>query len=264
MKICYLFLICSTLSSCAVTQSMWIARQEGIKVAGFFIDHERKKVVLVSRIDRDKPSEHYSLSDPSGDLIKSFEIGLKSSGIISGFNQPGIKAKGSAVYSESFSVTINKKNLSLSQVEQMQELGFQDDNFIYPDEILNSRFQEQTTKDRMRYMNANNGFMMSRRFYFKPMATRYPSSKETFKNFCSETNNDPNCSKITKFEKPWQDVIQNLYTIPEKALRIAVTPFTVAADILLTPLYLVGFIGMGISDGAGNVDPRVPQSTNSK
>lgn len=244
IKICYLFLICSTLSSCAVTQSMWVARQEGLRVEGFFIDHERKRVILVNWLNQEESHTNYSLSEPASKLFAVFRTAekTKADDVSIYFNL--LKAKGSRVFTGSGWVSFELKSTEISKEDE--EL-LREQNLVA---MGRNKKQE--------YVHYDFDFE-----HYDSM-THYPSSQEPIKNFCSETNRDPSCTKITKFSKPWQGVIWNRYTNSEKALRIAATPFTVVADILLTPLYLVGFIGMGISDGAGNVDPRTPQSTNSK
>ncbi len=242
-KFCFLLLISLTANSCAVSQSLWIARAGGDRIDSFFIDHEKNRVVLIGdQHPVTKAGEHYSLSDPSGKLAKVFELGIKSGKPV--FNLEGMETRGSDVFGWMW-------------------IGFKMNNLSSDEIILLNSFNAHPKKDEnlfgygLQITNSNPNYLIIK-------TTRYPSSQEPIKNFCSETNNDPSCTKITKFSKPWQGVIWNRYTNSEKALRIAATPFTVAADILLTPLYLVGFIGMGISDGAGNVDPRTPQPTNSK
>jgi hypothetical protein len=74
MKISKFFVvlfICLTLNSCAVTNGLWAARNKGMTVTGFFIDQESNRVVLVSRLEREKPSQHYSIKDPTN-RIKNY------------------------------------------------------------------------------------------------------------------------------------------------------------------------------------------------
>jgi len=246
-----IFIASQLLISCALTRGMWSdSRVGGGKIEGFFIDRERGRVVLVgAKNPETNLGMNYSITEPTGKILKIFELGQKAVGVSASFNGHQIESKGKEIFGNAIGILINKKNLSKDQIQELYDLDLYDLKNLYSKELLNSQFLEKSRKDLMLYSNENYGHIMIGQFQLKPLATRYPSSQEQVKNFCKPSTN-PNqtqdCVQITKFTQPWQGVIWNRFTPSDKAIRVAATPFTVALDILLTPLYIIGVFGMGV------------------
>ena len=80
-KFCLVFLLSQLLISCGVTKMLW-ERQASTtdRIESFFIDRDKKRIVLigVGEFEKIKDHYHYSITDKSGTVLKVFEIGLKS------------------------------------------------------------------------------------------------------------------------------------------------------------------------------------------
>lgn len=257
-NVCLLLIVSQILTSCGFTKIMWGAREKWDKIDGFFIDEEEKRVVLTGVVEYKgiKDHWHYSLTDPDGALLKTFALAGQNDEIVVRFSD--LVTKGSEVFSESLIVYFNKKKLSEANLKKLYESGFKDNNYVYSERKYQS--YDQSEKDYFKYMNANNGLMISKAFHFKPLATRYPSLKEPLKNLCSQTNQTSNCTPIIKFIQPWEGSTNNLYTTPEKIGLAAATPFTIAADIITIPLiaafWLVFGLGGAAHSGTHDVTPK--------
>jgi hypothetical protein len=201
------------LNSCgaAVTERLWERSSSTDRVENFFVDYGKKRVVLigVGKFDDTNDHYHYSITDKSGNLFKVFEIGLKSeSGILASFY--GSTTRGSKV--DKVWIAFGMKNLPKEDKKFLDELNESEGEKI-----------------------GDFGFYLPKNSIGE--IVRYPSSKEKFKNICSETNKDPNCSPIIKLGRAWQGRIRNGETIQSFFGKLVITPFTIAADILLSPLY---------------------------
>jgi hypothetical protein len=204
------------LNSCAVTEMLWEPHPGYEELESFFIDNETNRIVLIGEAGyaTKQGTYYYSLTDKSGNLFKIFEIGLRSnSDIYSGLSESSIS--GSNVRSNLAWVSFKTTNLSE-----------EDKNFL-------DEFNESQSKK-------NAGFA----YYFGPYSkiTRYPSSKEKFRNICSEINRDPNCSPIIKLGKPWKGRISNAGTVPGVVGKLIITPFAIVTDIILSPVYATVYI----------------------
>ena len=217
-KLFIVLILIQFLSSCAVTGKLWDARAGGDTISSFFLDKDKKRVVLIGDERDENGNDHYSLTDKEGKIFKVFELGVKY-GKGTSVMLYNVYARGSKVYGKSMEIGFWLRD---NLLEQEKNIIYQDDDFKI----------------------ANKG--KSSYIIFHPLKigiiTRYPSSKEPFKNICSKTNNNPNCSPIIKLDRVWQGVIWNEYTASETLLRIIITPFAIAGDILLSPLYGLAYI----------------------
>lgn len=225
IKIIFLSFLLIVINSCAITQSLWVSRPVGLTAEGFFIDKSNNKIILVSRIDQTKPNTHYAIENKNGNLVKIFEIAQKSGTVIH-LLMTDLEARGPKVFGSIF-VTFKMKNLSKEDINFLNEFN------------LHPKKTEGYFSDHRLINNADPKYWLMN-------TVRYHSSEETFTNFCSNTNKSSNCIVITKFSEPYSGVMWEKYTTSEKIVRGAATPFTIVADIILAPLYLIGFIGMGV------------------
>lgn len=264
-KILLVLILSQFLTSCVLTRGIWEGGSYdlmGGQIAGFFIDQENNRVVLVSRIDRDNPSEHYSITEPTGKLLKVFELAQKSQD--TNFEMDGSSTKGSKVMG-GFWIGFRNQNLSKEDVKFLKEEGLVKKNKEFFGRFL--RFDnDEKRKDSYRWYLAK--------------TTRYPSSQEPLKNLCSyepaeyktipladeekksfipkepkqkliaqpkpKSSNSPNCVSITVFDSPWKGIVEEHYTAGQQVKRVVLTPFAIVADIVLIPIYAIGVIGMGV------------------
>ncbi len=239
------------------------------KIDSFFIDKDQKRIVLigVGNFKEIEDHRHYSILDSSGRLIKIFELAEKSGDANFAMYSP--ETRGSEV-TGGFWIGFKKQNLSLEDLK-----------FAKEEELTEGKNKEFLGRP----CRFDNDDKKRKDSYKWPLAqtTRYPSSQEQVKNLCSyekpeykqvpyeifdkngkylktlkepklklvsqpqpKSSNNPDCIPIISFDQPWQGVIWDRFTVKDKAIRVALTPFALVADILLTPLYIIGVIGMGV------------------
>ena len=235
LKNIFLIIITSQfLISCAVTRGMWSdSRAGGDTISSFFVDHERNRVVLIGD-ERDKNgTDHYSIYEPTGKLVKIFELAQKAAdkNDKTTINLMKVESYGSSVKGDTY-FAFNTSKLSSEERE-----------------FLDKSKVTKNNKKISGFFSINFPLTNSNPYFLITQTTRYPSSQEQVKNFCkpnTKPSENQDCIEITKFAEPWQGTIWNRFTPSDKAIRVVATPFTLAIDILLTPLYLIGVIGMGV------------------
>ena len=260
-KLIILSLILLNLSSCVFTPRLWVARNGGDRIGSFFIDKEKKRVVLIGdQHPITKKGDYYSLSDPEGKLVRVFELGRRGGETIK-INLDNMEATGSEMFGWMW-VGFKMNNLTDEEME-----------------FLNER--NMNIKKAEGFFGQGIMFNQSKRKYpyTEEVMKRYPSTLETLTNLCSyeepqykqipnviydkngkylktlsepklkliaqpkpKATNSPNCIPITTFDQPWQGVIHEEYTTSEKATRVIATPFTLAVDTLLLPIIAPLFI----------------------
>ncbi len=262
-KIWLILILSQFLSSCALTRAMWGRDSEikGDTISSFFIDKEHNRIVLIGDEKDEKGNDHYSINEPTGKFVKVFELAQKSNTDI-GLSLLNGETNGEKVYGGLF---IKFKIVNLSK----EDLEF----------IKKNKLIHEVKKDYVGF-----GSRLTSKDDYKSLdaqTMRYPSSQEPVKNLCSyepaeyitidkgqtrsreniipkeplvkivsqpklKSSNNPDCIPVTFFDQPWKGIIQDQYTVGQKIGRVAATPFTFVADIILTPLYLIGIIGMGV------------------
>ena len=218
----FLLLMLLVLSSCAVTDTLWESDVGGDKIEYFFVNRESNRVVLLGdQHPVTKKGEHYSLSEPTDKLFKTFEIAERSNLKDVAVYFARLTGKGSKITGGWGWVSYKLDSSKISK---------EDEEYLRKNNRVNLR------------KNSEQEYVSYDIKVTSNLMTRYSSSKETFKNFCSDTNQDVNCSKVIKLKSAWQDSIVNSYTVPEKSWRVLLTPFTVVADIILIPFYALEIV----------------------
>jgi hypothetical protein len=117
-----------TLNSCIATMGLWSSGVRsytgGANIEGFFIDEKGSRVVLVgAKNPETKMGMHYSISDPSGKLVRVFEMGVKS-GTNFWIVLHDVEVQGSKIYASSLSLGFDlKNNISESEEKLLKELA---------------------------------------------------------------------------------------------------------------------------------------------
>jgi hypothetical protein len=128
-----------------------------------------------------------------------------------------VKARGSKIYGSIF-ISFKLQNLSKDDLEFLEFKN------------INPRKSENAFTTSFLLTNSDSNYTITQ-------TIRYYSDSEPFKNICSATNKDKNCSPVIVLKEPWQGVVDNKYTATEKSWRVVATPFAVVADIILIPYY---------------------------
>jgi hypothetical protein len=222
------------LSSCAITQEeLWGSKSYNDSFKKFFIDKQNNRVVLIgenSKAFDGKENYHYALDDKVYDIIKMYQYDEDYKYVWPNLNCPdalgnvrkvfelGIKtgdmkisfdypqATGSQIIVREMGIIFDKTKLSKDDIQ-----------FLYKQNFQNAQ-------------SGNNVFQ-----YCPIKIVRYPASKEIAKNY--------NLHNLD-FKKDGQIWEKN--TPLQTAGKILLTPFAIAADILMAPFYLIGIIGSGV------------------
>lgn len=211
-----------SLGSCtmALTNKLWSKKTGYEEIESFFLDKEERRVVLIGEAGYKlkEGTDHYSITDKTGQIYKVFEIGVKSeSGIFINLNDP--RVRGSKIGSSMGWVAYGMNNLTKEDKEFLNTFNVSPGKKKYGD---------------FGYYFARDGISK---------IVRYKSSEEKFTNICSETNKNPDCSPIIKLARPWKGPMRNVDTWTTSFAKLLVTPFTAAIDmVILTPINAVIYI----------------------
>lgn len=249
-KIFLLLMLIIITNSCAVNQRLWDNKTGYEKIESFFIDNNNKRVVLIGEggYATKLGTRNYSITSLDDEIFKIFEMGIKSGSEIS-FNIDVFStwARGEKFYGKS---TIFFKRNKLSD-EEWKYLNKFNTNLKKKEGNFSYRFW---LNEKTKYTQTN--------------TIRYPSSQEKAilceddiketgdiindnikitKNQENQTKNpENNCINVIKFKNPWQGTVSEYDTWPQTFKKLALTPFALAGDLLMMPIYTIAFIAQAI------------------
>jgi hypothetical protein len=242
IKLCSILLLSQILSSCALTSSLWDKDFSERKINQYYLDKDKQKILLIGEPDKKTNSVmYYSVVDKEDKIKKTFELAEKYGGDMT------LRIKSSQ---ESF----DEADVYLISNSKITFDRFQFGFFLRKDLTA---YEKKTIYNYPKlYISKESDYA---NFYLSSHidADRYTADVEKDMDFCAK-DLIYDCLQTKKLEKPLRERFRRDFTVPETITRIIATPFAIAADILLSPVYITTYAAIYI------IESRSHRSQSSK